>query len=179
MRKYPGHEKVEHEKYESAIAQVIDIMASKHGAYPVFIPMQHPNDVPILENVAAKMKNKCTIVKEKLNIYQTYDLISGMNILLGMRLHALVFAAVASVPLVGLVYDPKIQGFLNIINQPSAGDVRTLEYENLLELTEEVWQNREAISNRLSESIPALKENARENARVAVEMISSITQHIS
>ena len=178
LRKYPGHEKVEHEKYESAIAQVIDIMASKHGAYPVFFPMQHPDDVPILENVAAKMKNKCTIVKDKLNIYQTYDLISGMHMLLGMRLHALVFAAVASVPLVGLVYDPKIQGFLDCINQPSAGDVRTLEYVHLLELTEEVWLNRETISSSLSESIPALKENARENARVAVEMISSITPHI-
>jgi len=176
LRKYPGHEKVEHEKYESAIAQAIDSMVSKHGAWPVFFPMQHPDDVPILENVAAKMKNECTIVKEKLSIYETFDLISEMHMLLGMRLHALVFAAVAAVPMVGLVYDPKIQGFLDYIGQPSAGDVRTLEYKHLFDLSDKVWQEREAISNQLTESIPALKEKARENARVAVELISSCTQ---
>lgn len=176
LRKYPGHEKVEHEKYESAIAQAIDSMVSKYGAWPVFFPMQHPDDVPILENVAAKMKNECTIVKEKLSIFQTFDLISGMHMLLGMRLHALVFAAVAAVPMVGLVYDPKIQGFLDCIGQPSAGDVRTLEYQYLFDLSEKVWQSREAISNQLKECIPGLKEKARENARVAVELISSVTQ---
>lgn len=173
LRKYPGNENVEHEKYESVIARAIDIMAEKYGAWPVLFPMQHPNDVPILENVAGKMTSKCTVVKEKLNIFQTYDLISGMHMLLGMRLHALVFAAVASVPMVGLVYDPKIEGFLDCVKQPSAGDVRMLELEPLLKLMEDVWHNRDAISRQLDEIIPALKEKARENARVAVELISS------
>lgn len=173
LRKYPGHEKIEHEKYESVIAQAIDHMVSVYGAYPVFIPMQHPEDVPILENVAAKMKRESSIVREKLNVYQTYELISGMHMLIGMRLHALIFSAVATVPMVGLVYDPKIQGFLESISQPSAGDVRDLEYERLIKLSDNVWQNREKISGQLKKDIPALKEKARENARVAVELISS------
>lgn len=173
LRKYPGHENFEHEKYESVIARAIDSMAEKYGAWPVLFPMQHPNDVPILENVAGKMTSKCTVVKEKLNIFQTYDLISGMHMLLGMRLHALVFAAVASVPMVGLVYDPKIEGFLDCVKQPSAGDVRMLALEPLLKLMEDVWHNRDVISRQLDDIIPDLKEKARENARVAVELISS------
>ncbi|NLB17446.1 MAG: polysaccharide pyruvyl transferase CsaB [Syntrophomonadaceae bacterium] len=176
LRKYPGHEKVEHEKYESVIAQAVDHMASKYGAYPVFFPMQHPNDVPILENVAAKMKSQSYIVKERLDIVRTLDLISETYMVLGMRLHSLVFASVAAVPMVGLEYDPKIQGFLDCIGQPSAGDVRNLDYDHLVELMENVWQNREAISQQLEEAIPSLKEKARENARVAVELISSVTE---
>jgi polysaccharide pyruvyl transferase WcaK-like protein len=173
LRKYPGHEKFEHEKYETVIAQAADHIVSKYGAYPVFIPMQHPEDIPILENVAAKMQSKSFIVKEKLNVYQTYDLISKTRMLLGMRLHALVFSAVAAVPMVGLVYDPKIQGFLDCIGQPSAGDVRLLEYGNLIALADRVWENREAISRQLEADIPALKEKARENAKVAVDLIST------
>jgi len=176
LRKYPGHEKIEHEKYESAIAKAADHMASVYGAYPVFFPMQNPDDVPILENVAAKMKSQSFIIKEKLNIIQTFDLVSKTHVVLGMRLHSLVFATVAAVPIVGLVYDPKIQGFLDCINQPSAGDVRTLDYEYLLELLEDVWQNREAISRQLEELVPSLKDKARENARVAVELISTVDQ---
>lgn len=173
LRKYPGHEKFEHEKYEAVIAKVADHMAAAYGAFPVLIPMQHPDDLPILENVAAKMHHKCCIVKEKLNVFQTYSLISKMYVILGMRLHALVFSAVAAVPMVGLVYDPKIQGFLDCINQPSAGDVRLLEFDNLEKLAGQVWQNRDDISKQLESGIPALKEKARENAKVAVELITS------
>ncbi len=173
LRKYPGHEKIEHEKYEAVIARVVDNMVSTFGAFPVFIPMQHPEDVPILKNVAAKMRHGSYIVKDKLDVFQTYDLISQMHMVLGMRLHALVFSAVAAVPMVGLVYDPKIQGFLDLINQPSAGDVRLLEYESLKSLTGQVWLSREEISRQLAADMPAFKEKARENAKVAVELITS------
>lgn len=173
LRKYPGHEKIEHEKYEAVIARSIDHIAEKFGAYPVFFPMQHPEDVPILVNVAAKMTSKSYIVKDKLNVFQTFDLISHMHMILGMRLHALVFAAVASVPLVGLVYDLKIQGFLDCIGQPSAGDVLNLEYDNLVKLSCEVWENREAVIKQLKERIPPLMEKAKANAKVAVELIAS------
>jgi polysaccharide pyruvyl transferase CsaB len=176
LRKYPGHEKFEHEKYETVIAQAVDHIVSKYGAYPVFIPMQHPEDIPILENVAAKMQNKSCLIREKLDVHQTYDLISRTHMLLGMRLHALVFSAVAAVPMVGLVYDPKIQGFLDCINQPSAGDVRLLGYENLIKLTDQVWENHDGISRQIEADMPILKEKARENAKVAVDLISSAIQ---
>lgn len=173
LRKYPGHEQFGHERYEADIAMAADYLASRYNAYPVLIPMQHPDDLPILENVAAKMKSECSVVRDKLNVSQTYDLISCMYMVLGMRLHALVFSAVANVPMVGLVYDPKIQGFLDYINQSSAGDVRQLEYENLLKLSIHVWENRDELSNQLAAIMPVLKEKAKENARVAVELINS------
>ncbi len=172
LRKYPGHERIEHEKYETVIAQAIDHMAEKYDAYPVFFPMMHPEDVQILENVAAKMNNESYIIKDKLDIQETYELISSFKMLIGMRLHALVFSAVAAVPMIGLVYDPKIQGFLDCIQQPSAGDVRVLEYGRLTELADKVWDNSDEIKKQISEFIPSMKEKARENARVAVELIT-------
>ncbi len=172
LRKYPGHEKIEHEKYENVIAGLADHMAEKYGLLPVFIPMQHPDDVPILANVVAKMKCKNILIREKLNVYDTYDIIGKMEIMVAMRLHALVFAAGAGVPMVGLVYDPKIEGFLEYINQASAGDVRDLDFEKLKALTEDVWEKRELIREELGRTIPQLKEKAGENAKIAVELIT-------
>lgn len=172
LRKYPGHEKFEHEKYESAIARLADHMASVHGLLPVFIPMQFPDDVPILENVAAKMSCKSIVIKEKLNVFQTYRIISRMSLLLGMRLHALIFAAGSGVPMVGLVYDPKIQGFLEYVNQASAGDLRRLDYDKLRDTAEDVWNRRVNIKEQLEKDVECLKLKASENARVAVELIA-------
>jgi polysaccharide pyruvyl transferase WcaK-like protein len=172
LRKYPGHEKVEHEKYENVIAALADHMAEKYGLLPVFIPMQYPDDVPILANVAAKMKCRNYIIRDKLNVYDTYEIISKMEIVVAMRLHALVFSAGAGVPMVGLVYDPKIEGFLEYINQASAGDVRYLDFEKLKTLTEDVWKRKELIRAELEKAIPELREKAGENAKIAVELIA-------
>ena len=172
LRKYPGHEKVEHEKYENVIAALADHMVEKYGLLPVFIPMQHPDDVPILANVAAKMKCRNYIIRDKLNVYDTYEIISKMEIMVAMRLHALVFSAGAGVPMVGLVYDPKIEGFLEYINQASAGDVRYLDFEKLKTLTEDVWKRKELIRAELEKAIPELREKAGENAKIAVELIT-------
>ncbi|NTV89180.1 MAG: polysaccharide pyruvyl transferase CsaB [Clostridiales bacterium] len=172
LRKYPGHEKVEHEKYENVIAMLADHMSQEFGVLPVFIPMQYPDDVPILENVARKMKTNNHIINKKLTVKETYELISRMDMVLGMRLHALVFAAGAGVPMIGLVYDPKIQGFLEYINQPSAGDVRTLKYEKLKAIAGDVWNRRAEIQHQLEIDAAELKEKAKENAKVAVELIS-------
>ena len=172
LRKYPGHEKVEHEKYENVIARLADHMEEKFGLVPVFIPMQYPDDVPIHANVVAKMKCKNFLIRKKLNVYDTYEIISKMEIMIAMSLHALVFSAGAGVPMVGLVYDPKIEGFLEYIIQSSAGDVRFLDFEKLKMLAEDVWDRRELIRKELHKVIPELKEKAGENAKIAVELIT-------
>ena len=40
-----------------------------------------------------------------------------MEVVLSMRLHALIFSAVRGVPLVGIVYDPKVSSFLDLVEQ--------------------------------------------------------------
>jgi polysaccharide pyruvyl transferase CsaB len=173
LRKYPGHEKLEHEDYENIIASLADHMAEKFNLIPVFIPMQHPDDLPVLENVSAKTKSNHIVIRQKMNVCDTYKVIGSMGMVIGMRLHALVFAAGAGVPMLGLVYDPKIEGFMEYINQPSAGDVRKLDLGKLKEQSEDIWNRRSEIRNQLGENYLVLKEKAGENAKVAFELISS------
>lgn len=172
LRKCPGHEKFQHEDYEEAVARLADYMSETHGLYPVFIPMHYPVDLPVLRNVAAGMRNKSYVVQSRLDVKDTYALIGKMEMLVGMRLHALVFGAAACVPMVGLVYEPKIEGFLNYIGQASAGDVREVRFEALKDIVEDVWNRREEIRGLLCRNVALLKDKAIENARIAVELIS-------
>jgi len=168
VRKWQGYE-----RYEKIIAMTADHMIDKYGVKPVFIPMHYPDDLSIIESVVAKMKGKGYVIRNKYSVSQTIGIISKMELLIGMRLHALIFAASLGVPMVGLAYEPKIEGFLQYVNQASAGDVRKLEFEKLMRLTDDVWNRRYEIRKQLQKNICKLKERALENARIAVDLIDS------
>lgn len=170
-RVYPGHGAYEPEKYEAAIAGLADHMYERFGLLPVFIPMQYPVDYPILKRIAAKMKNKCYVVEKLLNVQETVSLISCMDILAGMRLHALIFAAATGVPVVGLSYQPKIDAFLKYSGQASAGNVLSLDYNKLVRTAEDVWERRLEIRKQLETGILHFRDKALENARIATELI--------
>lgn len=45
------------------------------------------------------------------------SLIGNLDLLIGIRLHALIFAALMHVPFIGISYDPKINSFLQAVNE--------------------------------------------------------------
>lgn len=57
--------------------------------------------------------------------------LSRMEVVVSMRLHALIFAAGQGIPLAGVVYDPKVSAFLRYIGQENFTDLDALTAENL------------------------------------------------
>jgi polysaccharide pyruvyl transferase WcaK-like protein len=86
----------------------------------------------------------------------------------------LIFAASLGIPIIGLVYEPKIEGFLQYINQPSAGYVQHLEFDKLKELVDEFWHKRFEVAKQLKKDIIILKQKAFDNARIAVDLITGV-----
>lgn len=161
----------DYEKYQTVIARVADYVYENYGAKPLFIPMHYPSDLLIIDNIVAKMKNKCYVIRNKYSVPQMLGIIGRTQLLIGMRLHALIFAASRKVPLVGLVYETKVEGFMKYINQPSAGHVSSLEFEKIAEIVDYVWNRRDAIKRELEETTETLRNKALENAKIAIELI--------
>jgi polysaccharide pyruvyl transferase CsaB len=164
----------EYEKYMAIIAQVADDMIEKYDVQPVFIPMHHPKDISIAEKIVSRMKGKGIIIRNKYDVPQKIGIIKRMEMMIGMRLHALIFAASVGVPVIGLVYEPKVEGFLQSVNQVSAGHVKNLEYEHLKNIVDSVWKERHYIRTELEQTMKPLKDKALENAKIAVELVESV-----
>lgn len=161
-------------RYGDAIAQVADYMTQKYGIKAVFIPMHFPGDLIVIENIVSKMKEKGYIIRNRYNGNFVLGIIKRMELLVGMRLHALIFAASTGIPVIGLEYEQKVGGFLKYIgqaSQASAGHVKELEYGKLKEIADDVWNKRSEIKGELEKITAELKQKALDNARIAIELI--------
>ncbi|MDD4495493.1 MAG: polysaccharide pyruvyl transferase CsaB [Eubacteriales bacterium] len=171
-RRWDGFRYTEEKNAETTLASIADYMAEKYGAVPVMIPMQ-PDDLIILDNIVLKMKTKAIVIRRKCSADEVLGITSRMEIMVGMRLHSLVFAASVGVPVVGLVYEPKVNSFLKHIGQEnaSAGSVKDIEFKRLCGLVEEVWNNRDQTSSEIKTSVEELKKKALSNAELAVGLM--------
>ncbi len=172
VRRCPGFEEQQHVKYEQAIAEAADYVFNKYGLEPVFIPMEYNVDIFTIKNIISKMKTKNYIISNNHNVLETFSVIHKMDIMVSMRLHALIFAAYLKVPFIGISYQPKVDGFLEYIEQPSAGSVKEISLERLRSKIDNAIKNREPIKAVLEDSVENLISKARENSNYAIELIS-------
>jgi len=112
MRPWDGYEKITDD-----IAAAADYAYEKYGMETVILPIELPRDSGAGQMIADKMKKKPYIVKKRYDSSLTIGIISKMSAVMGMRLHSLVFASNVDVPVAGLMYDVKVEGFMNYIGK--------------------------------------------------------------
>ena len=95
-----------------------------------------------------------------------------MQVVVSMRLHALVFAAGQGVPLVGVVYDQKISSFLTYIGQDLYADLADVTLEGLCAHIDAAC-GRIGDTAFLSGGVERLREVERRNSETAAKLLNS------
>ena len=171
VRKCPGFDKHQHAKYEQIIAETADYVYTQYNLKPVFIPMEYHVDIITIQNIVSKMKTSSYVIKDKRSVSDIFTIVQKMEIMIAMRLHALIFAAYMNVPFIGISYQPKVEGFLEYVSQPSVGNVKDISFDIMRSKVNYILQNRDSIKLELAKSVEDLKNKAQENSRLAIELM--------
>lgn len=163
------------DKYIKEIAKACDNMA-KDGKTILFIPMEQPKDVETSKKVMYEMKQDSYIIKGIYKPDEILGIIGQTNLILSMRLHTLLFSAIKRIPMIGLIYDPKIEYYLNVLKMPKGGDIRTGEIESkkLTAQMEGIFLGMERYKDILEERIEILLEKAAQNEKFLNEQLKII-----
>ena len=118
----------------AAFAAAADYAYERCGLTPVFVPIEQERDGAAARQVSALMKAPHHVLDAPGGSANTIGVFSRMKVVVAMRLHALMFSAGQGVPLVGVVYDPKVSSFLDYIGQDLYLDLRSVTADKLTAL---------------------------------------------
>ena len=94
-----------------AIASLCDHLIEKKNSQIIFLIFNRPGDLDATAKVMGRMKNPANVLLRRCSPAEMLDVISGLDAVIGMRLHSLIFSAIAKIPGFGLSYDPKVESF--------------------------------------------------------------------
>jgi len=124
LRKKPGNQ---NEEWLDKMAAALDEISGK-DCQVVFLVFHCPDDMGIAKSIMGRMKSPAHIVFRNCKPSEMLGIISKLDLLIGMRLHSLIFAAIASTPMVGLSYDPKVTSLMGHIKAPCL-DISSMKYD--------------------------------------------------
>lgn len=154
------------------ISNTIKYMLNTYDVNIVLIPMHYPEDLEISFEVETMVNHEgCYVMRERYSVEEIMGVIKELEIIIAMRLHSLIYAATQEVPIVGLVYDPKVEGILNSLGMEYMCNVEDLIYEELIENVDYVWENRIELKEKLRLQDENLKKKALSNVTMALDLL--------
>lgn len=146
-------------------------LSMESGAQLVLLPFQMPGDERITEELYDCLRYRpeghvapVAMLQAPLSPPEMEGLIGRMDMVIGMRLHALIMAASSGVPSVGLVYDPKVAHLCGQWGFPSVPSIEALDDAKAFEtMLAQAWQERDATRERLRSVGSEWRRKARMN----------------
>jgi polysaccharide pyruvyl transferase WcaK-like protein len=96
-----------------------------------------------------------------------------MTLVLSMRLHALLYAALKDVPMIGFSYSHKVRYYMKELDQPYIEDVTDFETEEVKEILNEIFDHYEDIRENIHHKVTEMRLKADQN-KLLLEKIMTL-----
>lgn len=144
---------------------------AERGFKVVFLPFHFPEDISVCRDVAKLMKQENHLIKDNLSPMEMMGVVGKMDLVIGMRLHALIMAGAQGIPFVAIEYDPKVGRYANLMGQETACSVETMSCENLRNKVEQIMAEYSLIKEGLEQKAASYRLEAQKSAQWAAEML--------
>jgi polysaccharide pyruvyl transferase WcaK-like protein len=151
--------------YPTLVAKAADMIVEKLGASVFIFPFQHSQDFHVCRQVQSKMKNPAHLVEKIYPVNVLMGLLGRMDMIIGMRLHSLIFSAAHGIPSLGICYDPKVSSVMELLDLPCV-DVQSMTEDSILQPFLGLYKNMDRVHDDLIARTGKLKELAARNVEL-------------
>jgi polysaccharide pyruvyl transferase WcaK-like protein len=153
----------------SMLAEAIKrAQAAVKDSFQPMIFCTHPMDEKSCSHLASMVDGKL-LTNTKYLSHDIQAVLQRCGLLVGMRFHSIVLASSVETPVVGLIYAPKVRGYLRLLKCEDYGlELASLNAQNLGDKLAEAWDARSALQERQRPIIRELKAGAEYAADLLV-----------
>jgi len=148
-------------------------LIEERGAQIYLFPMHYPGDDQITEELRQRLDapEKVFVMPTGYRVEQVIASMAELDLFIGVRLHALVFAAIASTPAIAVSYDPKVDQFAKRMEQVSAGAIESVTAQRLWEAACSQLDDQARIRERTRALSETLRKEALKTATFTAELL--------
>ena len=136
-----------------------------HGLIPVFLAVEKFKDPDMARRCVEGLDVPYHVILDASSFESIIAVLSRMRMVVSMRLHGLIFAAGQGIPLVGVVYDPKVSAFLRYIGEEHFVTLEDLSAETMCRCMDEAMA-----AKREPAAVEQLLEMEKVNTTVAEKL---------
>ena len=137
--------------------------------------MEKKNDASLTLHLSKFVNVPYSILyaSESMNGEQLTSIISKAKMTVSVRLHSLIFSACASVPMIGLVYDPKVSAFMHLAGIDDKYIINVIpDFETKLKIAlDSLYHELESQKEQLQNRMILLRKSANNNADLTAKLI--------
>jgi polysaccharide pyruvyl transferase CsaB len=158
--------------YHALLAHAADFIVDRFDADILFVAMER-QDIREAHRVIGQMAfpERAAVLRGKYKPGELIGLMEHIDLAVGMRLHFLIFAAVARVPFRALPYAGKVSALLEALEMPGLDGVQPAQTGPLLAGIDRMWDLRERTREHLDARLPALQRRAAQTAPLVTELL--------
>ena len=165
LRRWPGFEEA-----APALRAAAAYAYETYGLAPVFLSVEKRLDPGAGRIAADGLSVPHYFLDDAGKAGTIIGALSRMEAVVSMRLHALIFAAGQGIPLVGIVYDPKVSSFLRYIGQEQFADLSALTEDKLCRMIDRAVEQSHDTAAQAA-AVRKLQEMEHRNVRAAQSLL--------
>ncbi len=167
IRSYKKAEK----NLEEKIIKFVEYIYKTYKITPIIMPMQFTYDMEISKRIANKLSVPYVLISKKYSAGIIMGIVKEAKFVFGMRLHALIYAIKAAVPVIALDYDPKVNAIMKEAGQEFLLDAKDFDVKNACRFADKILSQRDNICRELIEVAAEYKRLANKNTEIAIKCI--------
>lgn len=164
-------EKKIHSSFVDELCVSIQRLIDEYNAQIVLIPFHYSEDMAVIEELERRLGKDVFCIKHKYLTNEMLSIIGNMDVLVGVRLHALIHAAIMDVPMIAISYDPKINSFMHSMDMKAMCSMYDFKSEFFIEEFEKTVANADIIREKVRKRIALLIQRLDTNEDLIKKLI--------
>ncbi len=159
------------ETFWTSFIKQTDEICEKYGLTPVFIPLKKPEDEEFSCKLQEKLRTKSYVLKNTYTAEEIVGIFGVCELIIGMRLHSLIYASAVTTPAIGISYDPKVSGFVDYIGTCRSLELDEIKSGKLANTADSIMDDYDTVKQKLKEKNEFFIEKTKETAKTAMKFI--------